>query len=71
MKRLNKKHIYITLRHRQCVLIARGKAGGELGGGGKGQGGIRMERDFAWSDGCTMRYTDDVLLSCTLETMSP
>ena len=27
-----------------------------------------MEREFAFSDGCSMEYTDDVLLGFTLET---
>ena len=27
-----------------------------------------MEQDFAWGDGHTMQYADNVLLSCVLET---
>ena len=31
-------------------------------------GEMGTERDFAWGDGHTVLCTDDVLLSCTLET---
>ena len=27
-----------------------------------------MEKDYAWGDGCLIQCTDDVLLSCTVET---
>ena len=47
-------------------MIARGER--EWGQVGKGGGSIGMKRDFALGDGYTMQYTDDVLLSCTLET---
>ena len=44
------------------------KAGVGWGGVGWGAWEIGTEKDFAWGDGCTIQCTDDVLLSCTLET---
>ena len=50
------------------VVMARGKGGWELGEDGQMGGGMGTEGDFAWGNGCTMQYTDDVLFSRTLET---
>ena len=53
------------------MVIAREKGGLWVGRGGQKRVGLcemGMERDFAWGNGCTMQWADDVLLSCTLET---
>ena len=68
MKGLTKKHIYIPQRHRQQCGNSQRERGRGGGGGGQRWRDVRVEGDFAWGDGRTVRGADDVLLSCALET---